>query len=349
MWSVGLIHEGMVKIETNGVFYNSKMRFCRDADMVVFRNLDSRIYLDALAATGIRGIRATIEAGFTVEFNDIDPRAVEVIKKNLELNGIKAVVHNEDAAILMRRKKYDHVDLDPFGSPVEFLESACYSARRYISVTATDTAALCGSATTSGLRKYSTYAVKTEYYHETGLRVLIGRIVSTLTKYDKFAEVLVSWAKEHYYRVHLKIGRSSKKAGEIYEKIGYIFHCRKCGNRFAKSVFEAEPCECDCGSRFIRLGPLWIGELHNADFVKKLDKKGETGKLFETIEGELETITYYELHNLTRMLRVSPPPIQRILEKLIDEGYRASRTRFSGTSFKTDANIDEIKRIILSL
>ena len=349
MSSEGLISEGKAKIVTNGVFYNPKMKFCRDADIVVFKNIDSRMYLDALAATGIRGIRAAIEAGFTVEFNDIDRRAVEVIKKNLELNGIEATVHNEDAAILMRRRKYDHVDLDPFGSPAEFLESACYSAGRYLSVTATDTAALCGSAPLSGLRKYSVYAVKTEYYHEIGLRVLIGKIVSTLTKYDKFAEVLISWAKEHYYRVHLRVGRSSKRAGEIYEKIGYIFHCGKCGNRFAKSVFESESCECDCGSRFVRIGPLWIGELHNPEFVKKLDKTGKTGKLFERIGEELETITYYELHTLTRMLGVSPPPIQKILEKLIDEGYRASRTRFSGTSFKTDASIHEIKRIISSL
>lgn len=344
-----MIYEGKAKILTNGVFYNPKMKFCRDADMAVFRKLDTKRYLDALAATGIRGIRATLEAGFSVEFNDRDRKAVEVTKRNLELNGIDAVVHNEDAFLLMRKKRYDHVDLDPFGSPVEFLESACFSAKRYLSVTVTDTAALCGSATISGLRKYSAYAAKTEYYHETGLRVLIGKIISTLTKYDKFAEVLISWAKEHYYRVHLRVGRSSRRAGAIYEKIGYIYHCKKCGRRFVRNVFEEGLYECECGAKFIRMGPLWIGELHNPDFVKKLEKEGESGNLFRIIEEEIDTVTYYDIHTITRMLSISPPPIHRVLEKLVEKGYRASRTRFGGTSFKTDADINEIKIIISSL
>ncbi len=343
------IEEGKAKILTNGVFYNPRMKFCRDADMEVFRNLDSRKYIDCLAATGVRGIRAFLEANFKVEFNDISKKAVEVIKKNLEMNGIDAKIYNEDAVILLRRKKFDHVDIDPFGSPSEFIESACFSAKRYLSVTATDTAALCGSSTISGLRKYSSYAEKTEYYHEIGLRILIGKIVMTLTKYDKFAEVLISWAKEHYYRIHLKIGRSSKKAGEVYRKIGYIYHCKKCGNRFAKSVFEEGLFECDCGSKFRRFGPLWIGELEKKDFVKKLGKEGEVGKLFKKIEEEIGTISHYDLHVIAKMIKISPPQLSKVLEVLKERGYLASKTRFGGTTFKTNADIFELKKLLQTL
>ncbi|MBE8540011.1 tRNA (guanine(10)-N(2))-dimethyltransferase [Geoglobus acetivorans] len=342
-----MIVEGRAKIIAEGVFYNPRMKFCRDADMEIFRHLDSKSYLDALSASGIRGIRAHLEAGFDrVEFNDISSSAVKVIERNLSLNGIEAVVHNRDAASLMRERSYEHVDLDPFGSPSEFIDSACRSAKRYLSITATDTSALCGSASISGLRKYSAFAEKTEYYHEVGLRMLIGKAVREITKYDRYAEVLISWAREHYYRVHLKTGKSSRKAGKMYEKIGYILHCRKCRNRMTISVFDTPERACVCGNEFRMYGPLWLGELHRRDFVERLNKEGDTGKLFSAIENEIETITHYDIHEITKILQISPPGLDAVIERLRDEGYRASRTRFGGTSFKSDADIQTVKEII---
>ena len=159
-----IINEGLAKISIEGVFYNPKMKFCRDLDMILFKSLNSHEYLDALAASGVRGIRAALEADYQPIFNDWNKKAVEVIRKNLELNCINAEVYNKDASSLMRERKFYHIDIDPFGSPSEFIDSACFSALKYLSVTATDTAALCGSATLSGLRKYSAFARKTEYY-----------------------------------------------------------------------------------------------------------------------------------------------------------------------------------------
>lgn len=345
-----MIIEGKARIIVEDVFYNPRMKFCRDADMEVFRNLNSKSYLDALSASGVRGIRAKLEAGFdNVEFNDISRKAVEVIRKNLELNGISAMVHNRDASALMRERKYDHVDLDPFGSPAEFIDSACFSAKKYLSITATDTSALCGSATISGLRKYSSFAEKTEYYHEIGLRMLIGKAVREMTKYDKYTEVLISWAKEHYYRIHLRLGKSSNKAGKMYEEIGHILHCWNCGRREALSLFETPEKYCSCGSEMKMYGPLWIGKLHSRDFVGTLEKSGEIGKLFSIIENEVEVLGYYDLHNLTKMLRISPPSLDSVIEALRDQGFQASRTRFGGTSFKTDAEIEDVKELIKGL
>jgi len=343
-----LIHEGKARIEVySDVFYNPRMRFCRDADMEIFRSMKSKSYLDALAATGVRGIRATLEADFAnVEFNDFSRKACENIERNLRLNGVEALIHNRDAAALMRERSYHHVDIDPFGSPSEFLDSAAKSAFRYLSITATDTSALCGSSPLSGLRKYGAFAEKTEYYHETGVRMLIGKIVREVTKYDKCPEVLISWAKEHYYRVHLKLRRTSRGAGKIYEKTGFILHCRKCGWRESVNIFETPEMFCQCGERSRMYGPLWLGELHNPEFVSRLDRDGETGKLFERIESEIHSVTHYEIHEICRRLRMSPPPLSDVIEALKERGYPASRTRFSGTSFKTDADIREIEQII---
>ncbi len=217
-----MVVEGKAKIKTNGVFYNPRMRFCRDLDMLVFSCLDCSDTLDALAASGVRGIRAMLEVGCSVTFNDRDPRAVEVIKENLQLNGLEAEVICSEASLLMRSRSFGHIDIDPFGTPAHLIDSACFSAKRFLSVTATDTSALCGSASGAGLKKYASFAIKTDTYHETGLRMLIGFIVREATKYEKVLRPLISWAREHYYRVHFSIRKSTSMSSKIYEKLGFI-------------------------------------------------------------------------------------------------------------------------------
>ncbi|AGK61280.1 N(2),N(2)-dimethylguanosine tRNA methyltransferase [Archaeoglobus sulfaticallidus PM70-1] len=347
-----MISEGKAKATVNGVFYNPRMKFCRDFDIAVFRAIHEKErmvrYLDALSASGIRGIRACLEAGYDVSFNDIDERAVETIKRNLELNGIEAEVYNKDANILMREKRFFHIDIDPFGSPAEFIDSACIYPK-YLSVTATDTSALCGSSTASGLRKYGVFAVKTEYYPEVGLRALIGRIFNESAKYDKAVRVLVAFAKEHFYRVHIEFRRSPNAVKRTFSKYGYLFHCPKCLRRYHVRIGEGMD-KCECGEKMIMIGPLWLGELHDQNFVEKLESdEKEVSRYINLIRGEIQTPFFYDLHHITKKLNTSPPKLDSVIEALRELGYSASRTRFSGTSFKTDADISEIGRVIMDL
>jgi len=360
-----MIVEGKAKIELReGVFYNPKMTFCRHLDVLAYKvmaSMESKpvTSLDALSATGIRGIRACLEAGFKATFNDRNPKAVELIVENLKLNGIDAEVFNRDAVALMRERKFVHVDLDPFGSPAEFIDSACFSAMKYLSVTATDTAALCGSATVAGLRKYAIYAEMTEFYPEFGLRALIGKIVREATKYDKAVEVKVSWAKEHYYRVHIRLRRSVALAGKIYEKVGYLFYCFDCGNRVWAKMDGSAMERCRCGSRFKMLGPIWLGELHDGEFVAKMidrvdemavdDRTKEKLRSFlRTIHEEIDVPFAYTTHYIARMLKSSPPKVTEMVERLRKMGYRASRVHYSGFGFKTDADIETVKKLALN-
>lgn len=289
-----------------------------------------------------------LESDYTAIFNDKDKRAQQLIRKNLEHNGIDAEVLGTDANLLMRQRHFQHVDIDPFGSPAEFIDSACFSATKYLSVTATDTAALCGSAKISGLRKYSAFAKKTEYYAEVGMRMLIGKIAREATKYDKGIEVLISWAKEHYYRLHLKIRRSVSFAGKIYRKVGYLFHCPNCGRRKWTSMLEAESLACECGKAYTIIGPLWLGELHKKDFVSKMIEKADDERIrfLKRILEELEIPFYYDIHAISKSAGISPPSIEDFKKKMNELGYKFSRTRFSGTSFKTNAELEKIYRIL---
>lgn len=361
-----IVKEGKARIKLDkDVFYNPKMTFCRHLDVLAYRVIakdESREVrsLDALAATGVRGIRACLEAGFRSTFNDKNPRAVELIKENLKLNEIEAEVFNRDAVALMRESRFIHIDLDPFGSPAEFIDTACLSALKYLSVTATDTAALCGSAPLAGLRKYAIYAEKTEFYPELGLRTLIGKIVREATKYDKAVEVLVSWAREHYYRVHVKLRRSVALAGKIYEKVGYLFYCFKCGNREWLPMNGEALEKCRCGNRFVMIGPLWLGELHNKVFVKAMiddvggmhvdeGTKKKLRKFLQLIYEEIDIPFGYTTHHIAMMLKTSPPQVAKIIEEFRSMGYRASRVHYSGVGFKTDADVETIKNVVLAL
>ncbi len=361
-----IVEEGKAKIKlSRDVFYNPRMTFCRHLDVLAYKVIfdveDREVRsLDALAATGVRGIRARLEAGFLPTFNDRNPKAVELIRENLKLNGIDAEVFNRDAVALMRENRYTHIDLDPFGSPAEFIDTACLSALKYLSVTATDTAALCGSAPLAGLRKYAIYAEKTEFYPELGLRTLIGKIVREATKYDKAIDVLVSWAKEHYYRVHIKLRRSVALAGKIYENVGYLFYCFNCGNRVWAPMDGSSFERCRCGGRFKMIGPLWLGKLHDKEFVRSMinkvgemsvgdDTKDKLKKFLQSIHDEIDVPFAYTTHHIARMLKTSPPQVARIIEELRRMGYKASKVHYSGFGFKTDASVDEIKKIVLAL
>lgn len=64
----------------------------------------------------------------TVYANDIDAGAVESIKYNIELNDVKHIVqasHDDAMNLLYSHRKMDDqfhiVDLDPYGTPAQFL------------------------------------------------------------------------------------------------------------------------------------------------------------------------------------------------------------------------------------
>ncbi len=346
------VEEGRVRIKlAKGVFYNPRMRFCRDLDVLVWKSLDDkREFLDALAGTGVRGVRAKVECGYeNVILNDRDERAVRLIEENLKINGVEGEVYNEDANVLMRERRFWHIDLDPFGSPCEFMDSASFSVKKYLSVTATDTAALCGSATESGLRKYFVFAEMTDIYPEIGLRALIGYVARELAKYEKGLEVLVCWAKEHYYRVHLKVKKSLRASKDSVKKLGHMLYCPRCLNRDFVGIGNCIE-RCECGEKFRVYGPLWLGGLKDVDFVGRVLEisEGKLRKFVESIFNELDVPYAYNIHALSKKLKINPPKMEWVMDSLKENGFNVSRAHYSGVVIKTDARFKELISLLNS-
>ena len=79
---------------------------------------------------------------------------------------------------------YDAVDLDPYGSPTQLLDSAVQAVSEggLLLVTATDMAVLCGNNGEACWAKYGSYPLHRSYCHEMALRILLASIEAGLPK-----------------------------------------------------------------------------------------------------------------------------------------------------------------------
>jgi len=375
------VEEGQVKIKIPHfekvssrapVFYNPVMELNRDlsvAALKMYRQEQEQdiTICDAFGGSGIRGIRYSkeIDGVSLAVVNDLNPLAVELAQENAIKNGLNNVkVCREDANMLLRkcRGKFDVVDIDPFGTPAPYVESAAASLRAegMICVTATDTSALCGTYKKPCIRKYGAKPLRNEYCHETGLRILAGFLCLTFSKYKKHLKFQFSHSTEHYMRLYALVGKGAKNTDKSLENLGYIAHCHKCLNRQVfKGMTPRIPSKCqECGEVWDVAGPLWCGKLHNSDFIEgminilpelDLNRKNEALKLLNKCYDESNAPpTFYDLHAVCRKLKISAPPLEKIMDSIKKEGYTVSRTHFNPNGIKTDAPLNFIEKIILN-
>lgn len=344
------------------VFYNPAMRLNRDiavAALACFsRNNPEYTYLDALSASGIRGLRIANEVGLCATMSDWEDTSVGLIKKNIELNSLQnCTAVKRNANVVMLDGSFDIIDLDPFGSPAPFLDAACFSTKRLLCVTATDTAPLCGAHKKAGIRNYGAVPLKTEYYPEMGVRILMGAVARTLAKYDKAMTPLLSYASAHYVRIFVSVKKGIVAADECLKSMGFLYHCFSCGARgweYGLAVHMPEKCPV-CGQQTSLAGPLWLGRLHEKEFCEKVlnevikrEFKGAQ-KLIISCRDELDIPMHYDYHKLCKWLRITAMPTDELILALKERGFQASRTHFTGISFKTDAGMEEIKGIVREL
>jgi len=365
-----LVEEGGVEVavpgeatdgKQDGVFYNPEMELNRDLTIATLRAYRARgdgpaeSYLDATAASGIRGVRAAAD-DWDVTTCDVDPEAVDLAAENFDRNGLDGQTVHEDANVLMHQRQFDVVDLDPFGTPMPFAEAACRSASGLLCVTATDTAPLCGAHFMSGVRKYGTVPRNTEYHAEMGLRVLLSAMVRTAARFDIAARPVLSHVTDHYARTYLDLSEGATAANDLFDDLGYVDHCQHCLFRRAEPGLVADPLDAcpNCGKHLKTAGPLWLGPAHDREFVGAVrDQLGDelgtaerTDRLLETIGDELHEPTHYDQHRLSKRWGESAIAMDDFLEELRAAGYEASGTQYGGTTFKTTADVTEIEAAV---
>jgi tRNA (guanine26-N2/guanine27-N2)-dimethyltransferase len=358
------------------VFYNPLMELNRDVAVLALqvfqktRNIALRV-CDPLTGCGIRGLRFAreLENIESIVLNDRNHQAFRLAHFNVIKNDLmdKIEVKNMDAKALLASyagsKGFDAIDVDPYGSPSPFLDSALIALqnRGLLALTATDTAPLCGVNPKACVRKYLGKPLRTEYCHELGLRLLISSVVLSAARYDFGVKTLFSHSTNHYLRVYLQLRRGAQRANASIETLGYVLHCFKCLNRLCiQNLLPHLDLRCKiCGSSMVVSGPLWLGSLADGNFCRMLCKNAEQPrfrsktklvKLLKTINGEFTfPPTYYLIDKICATMGVSAVSRDGVIEYLNELGYLAAKTHFNPRGIKTTASIQAIEKAIDSL
>ncbi|KAL3624088.1 hypothetical protein CASFOL_032904 [Castilleja foliolosa] len=340
------------------------------------RELKPPRVLEALSASGLRALRYAreIDGIGQVVALDNDKVSVESCRRNIKFNGSVACSKVEstlvDARVYMltHPKEFDVVDLDPYGSPSVFLDSAVQSVvdGGILMCTATDMAVLCGGNGEVCYSKYGSYPLKGKYCHEMALRILLACIESHANRYKRYIVPVLSVQMDFYVRVFVRVYTSASAMKNTPLKLSYVYQCIGCdsfhlqpvGRTISKNTsvrnlpgfgpVVAQECS-DCGKKYNMGGPIWSAPIHDQEWVTSIlaDVKSMKNRYpaFNRISAVLTTISeelpdvplFLSLHNLCSTLKCTSPSAVIFRSAVINAGYRISGSHVNPLGLKTDA------------
>ncbi|MHA1472737.1 MAG: tRNA (guanine(10)-N(2))-dimethyltransferase [Promethearchaeota archaeon] len=366
------------------VFYNEKMEINRDISILAIKAYNNMFMdepfevVDCMAASGVTSLRL-LKNSIDIEkiyINDINPVAVSLIGKNLELNCIKSdriAVSNKDANLLFmeisqKNRLPDVISIDPFGTPNIYVDSAFKAIKKndgLMCITATDTAVLFGVKPKACIRKYMSKPIHSEYCKEIGARILLYFISRIANINNLGITPLLTFYSKHFIRVFaLTYGGKKKIKKNSITSYGYLIHCEKCGYRTTVSEIKQSTfhtCPICLNNDYVQhFGPLWIKNLHQKPFLDEItslneqmsiSNKNHLDKLIKFAIQEIDMPTsYYNIHKLCQKLKLSNiPKLDNLIDIIKENGFKASRTHFDFISIKTNMRIDELKALLLKL
>ena len=277
------------------VFYNPAMAGSRTRSVLLFRHAmeegmlgDGTVYaLDGLTASGLRARRwlnelpGGMSSRISATMVDLEKEALDwAISSHKEFppsdgaGDLQAFQGDLRTAVLSSGRHW--IDIDPYGSPVPFIDSAMQSMARsgVMEVSATDTAALTGSSKTALMRRYGARVRTDCLAHDSGMRVMLSNIARIAARHDRTIEPLLSIWDSHHLRVSFRVLKSVSSANIFEERVGWRVFA-PCKEEVESSIDsglqpesggDALPMHCMLPLNFPvdrkdpRVsGPLWIG------------------------------------------------------------------------------------------
>ncbi|MEM4389986.1 MAG: methyltransferase domain-containing protein [Candidatus Micrarchaeia archaeon] len=348
------VREGAASITLGeGVFFNPAMELCRDVCSLAVGTLEGRLeLLDGLCATGVRGIRYALENDNvqSVHFVDTSVQAIALARKNARANNLKrASFAVSDFNRFIFSRSFDFVELDPFGSPIPFLYHALRSFRTrktgFLSVTATDTAVLCGAEFAACIKHYGARPLHNELCHEAGARILLGKIARTASEFNLGITPLFTLSRQHFIKVLVRLEQGAEAAVDSAKSaLGFFFYCPKCLHYESARRPLAPACPACNNPTREWSGPLWIGELHDRQTLERMRelnrqrdyaRRREIDALLSLMLGEVGFPPgFVDLHVLGKVRKEGPKKIADYIRAMEAEGWRAARTHFRSTGVK---------------
>lgn len=352
-------------------FYNPAMALNRDLSVLTVaaeahargRPLD---VADVLCGAGARTLRIAREVPhpLVVHANDARPDAVAAVLAGAAANGVtdRVLVRQGDAFPFLAARRFDVVDIDPYGSPAPFIDAAVRATRHdgLLCVTATDTAALCGTYPRVARRRYDlTHDLHRHPWRaEVGLRGLIGFVARSAGRAERGVRVLWSLSSGHWMRVVVRVRDGATAADATWKGLGWAVPDDRGAASWSPRMPPA-PERC--------AGPLWSGPLHDLDAVEAL--QGSVVQL--AASGPMSTPTHRLTSLLSTMHLEAGGPQRRdipafwidldrfcgtrqrptmatgdALAVLTEAGHVAAPSHLSAKGVRTDAPLDGLVRLL---
>jgi tRNA (guanine26-N2/guanine27-N2)-dimethyltransferase len=327
------------------VFYNKRMQLNRDLSVLFLSTYMKKNPIDLmcepLTGSGVRTLRYLNECSgeFHAEMFDVNPLAVEMVQKNIELLnfGERALVKQGDAKMLLmtesRGKRFDYVDVDPFGSPAPYLNAAIQSLNprgAMLTLTATDMPALCGVYPRVALRKYGGSSIRAPFSHEIAVRLLVGLTYSVAGMNDYSISPLAALSTDHYIRVWFGVKADRITSNRQADSMGFMRYCPNCMHLY--------------DSEFLNLAGEMLPDYEDS-FHKRVPR------LLDLMKKEcgLMKYAYVDLHELCDLHNLVPPKTSAVMDELRNMGYRVSQTHFRSTAIRTNGPVSDVVCIIKKL
>ncbi|HLQ06846.1 MAG TPA: hypothetical protein VK126_03750 [Nitrososphaerales archaeon] len=347
---------------TSPIFFNPAASLNRDITVAVTTAGGGTTFCDSMAGVGARGLRVGKEVDriAKVAMVDFNSAALRLAEKGAILNEVKRKCefsNSESCSYLYSRfgrdQKFDYVDVDPFGTPVRQLQAALSATEDggILSITATDTAVLCGAYPKVSVRRYGASPLNNQFHHETAVRILIGALARLGGPLDTGIESLVAHSTRHYLRVFVRVRVGASKADSALGQLGYVVWCRACGH-LSQSP-EIHPSCDECGGRVKTAGPLWLGNLTDKSLAVASEKVAKKAGLIDAGEVLISLVGVdgyppwsYSIDEICSLLKVPTVAESEVRRRLESSGYRTFRQPFELAGLKTDADFGEVKRVV---
>ncbi|DAC55072.1 MAG TPA: hypothetical protein HA359_01200 [Candidatus Poseidoniaceae archaeon] len=343
--------------KTGGGFLNPAMAPSRTRSVLLLKDALEHDWLtsqdkpirafDAMCSTGVRirrwrnEIPNELQNRLRITGNDLNdfalswainshnhnlPKYTENVEMNFDrygsmtqresVNGI--FFQKMDAKLAMADASYQWIDIDPFGSPVPFIDSAIQSLARtgVLEVTATDTAALTGSSLSSQKRRYDSQGIVDDYAHDDAVRVLLGLIAKVAAMHDRVIKPILSLFDGHHVRVSVLVKTSKEGASDFQNNIGYRLRCQDLPYKFIKYP----------DSKQIKnsSGPLWTGPLMDRDIAGRMTVENAIQTCLPS-EKELEKLTDGDLEWIEKDVEYATREMVRSVKHIADAADLLSR------------------------
>ncbi len=311
-----------------------------------------------MTGCGVRSLRYHLESGADwVWANEGNPDLQVVLNTNLSqgiTSGSYRITHQDAIQLFFscaqQQDYYDLIDIDSFGAPMPFANTALWAIKLggLLYLTSTDGRTTGGHALEKSIQVYGACARRHPAVYEQGLRLLLGCAAQQAATRGFHIEPVFSVFNGSIHRAMVRVVAGTWQ----HEHYGFLAYCHGCGQFRTANWRQLGQLACHiCSTAPVVSGPMWLGPLHNVTYIDQMAALATSWHWPQQIQRLLAVMGqeadmppyYYPLAEIGRRGQMDIPAKQRLIEGIgaisnsHESNYRASATHLDTQAIKTNA------------